>query len=96
MKLSVSSKKKSVVSLIRMVFDLGYGTHMQFVLNLLSSIVSAFAASCGVALSDRMPRRQVLVWGTLASALFLGINGGLSLKWAHTSPEHVNLAVGQG
>lgn len=69
---------------------------MQFVLNLCSSVVSAFAAGCGVALSDRMPRRQVLIWGTLASAFFLGINGGLSLKWAHMSSDHINLAVGQG
>ncbi|GJJ07591.1 hypothetical protein Clacol_001794 [Clathrus columnatus] len=67
-----------------------------FNLQIYQAAVSAFAACCGVALSDRMPRRQVLIWGTLASAVFLGINGGLSLKWAHMSPDHVNLAVGQG
>jgi hypothetical protein len=69
---------------------------MQFVLNLASSIVSAFGAGCGVALSDRMPRRQALIWGTLASAVFLAINGGLSLQWAHMPEDNKTLAVGQG
>jgi len=74
----------------------GYNNHMQFVLNLASSIVSAFGAACGVALSDRMPRRQALIWGTLASAVFLAINGGLSLKWAHMPDDNKILSVGQG
>ncbi|KIJ56848.1 hypothetical protein M422DRAFT_40425 [Sphaerobolus stellatus SS14] len=74
----------------------GYDTNAQFVLNLGNSIVSAVAASVGVALSDRMPRRQALIWGTLASALFLGINGGLSLKWAHMPEDAKILSVGQG
>ncbi|KAF8588210.1 general substrate transporter [Ramaria rubella] len=75
---------------------LGYNTHAQFVLNLASSIVSAVAAGAGVALSDRMPRRQALIWGTLASAAFLAINGGLSLQWAHMAVGHQTLSVGQG
>ncbi|KAF8528705.1 putative MFS lactose permease [Gautieria morchelliformis] len=76
--------------------SLGYDNHQQFVLNLASAIVSAFAAGCGVALSDRMPRRQALIWGTLASALFLAINGGLSVKWAHMPDNHKILSIGQG
>jgi len=74
----------------------GYNTNEQFVLNLGSSIVSAIAAGTGVALSDRMPRRQALIWGTLASAVFLAINGGLSLKWAHMPDDAKVLSVGQG
>jgi len=74
----------------------GYNTHDQFVLNLGNSIVSAVSASTGVSLSDRMPRRQALIWGTLASALFLGINGGLSLRWAKMPEDAKILSVGQG
>lgn len=73
----------------------GYNNHQQFVLNLASSIVSCFGALWGVALADRLPRRKVLVAGTLGSAIFLGINGGLSAKWAR-EVGHENLSVGQG
>lgn len=44
--------------------SLGYGTSMQFILNLINSITSCIGALTGVALADRMPRRKVLVIGT--------------------------------
>lgn len=69
---------------------------MQFVLNLASSIVSCAGAATGVALADRMSRRQVLVWGTFASAVLLAINGGLSAKWAAMPADQKNISVGQG
>ncbi|KAH8118263.1 general substrate transporter [Phellopilus nigrolimitatus] len=74
----------------------GYSNYAQFVLNLCSSIVSCIGALCGVVLSDRVPRRKVLVSGTLASAFFLAINGGLSAKWAHLPEDAKDLKVGQG
>jgi len=72
----------------------GYDTHQQWVLNLGSSLVSCFGAVWGVVLADRMPRRTALIWGTLLSALLLGINGGLSRVWAHT--VNPALSIGQG
>ncbi|TDL21325.1 general substrate transporter [Rickenella mellea] len=74
----------------------GYDNYMQFVLNLASSIVSCAAALAGVALADRMPRRQALIWGTLGCAVVLGINGGLSAQWAKYKPGEENIKVGQG
>jgi len=74
----------------------GYGTTMQFVLNLASSIVSCAGALCGVALADRMPRRKVLVIGTLLCSGMLAINGALTVKWAHEPADSKNLSVGKG
>lgn len=69
---------------------------MQFVLNLVNSIVSCIAALVGVALADRMSRRNVLVGGTIASAIMLAINGGLSAKWAQMPADNKDIKVGQG
>lgn len=69
---------------------------MQFVLNLANSFTSAAGAGIGVALADKMPRRQALIWGTLGSGILLAINGGLSAKWAHTPADQENLNVGRG
>jgi len=75
----------------------GYDSYMQFVLNLANSFVSAFGAICGVSLADKMPRRPVLIWGTLICALMLGINGALSWKWAHNASLGItDLSVGKG
>ena len=68
---------------------------MQFVLNLAGSIVSAVGAFGGVALADHMSRRRVLVAGTFASAVFLGMNGGLSARWAQMPADAKELAIGQ-
>lgn len=76
--------------------SLGYDQYHQFVLNLGNSFASAFGAGCGVALADKMPRRQALIWGTLASAAMLAGNGGLSARWAHMPADNKNLSVGQG
>ena len=74
---------------------MGYGTYMQFVLNLAGSFVSCFGSLCGVAVADRLSRRKVLVVGTFASAVFLGMNGALSGVWAKMADDAKNLKVGQ-
>lgn len=50
--------------------SLGYtSSSMQLLLNLVNSIVSAIGALTAVYFTDRMPRRPVLVWGTLGEPL---------------------------
>ena len=51
------------------IYDtLGYKTSsMQLLLNLINQIVSAIAAGTAVCLTDLMPRRPVLIWGTLGT-----------------------------
>ncbi|GMK54150.1 hypothetical protein CspeluHIS016_0107360 [Cutaneotrichosporon spelunceum] len=46
--------------------------------NLLNQCISAFCALTAATLTDRMPRRLILPWGTLGCAALLGINSGLS------------------
>ncbi|CAG9946395.1 unnamed protein product [Clonostachys rosea f. rosea IK726] len=46
--------------------------------NLLTSVLSAVGALTAVSQTDRMPRRPVLVFGTLACAAALAANAGLS------------------
>ncbi|KAI6091607.1 general substrate transporter [Hypoxylon rubiginosum] len=50
----------------------------QLAYNLLNSVLSAVGALTAVALTDTMPRRKVLVLGTLACAAALATNSGLS------------------
>lgn len=60
--------------------------------NVLNSVLSAIGAGTAVSLTDRMPRRKVLVWGTFACAVMLAINGGTSRVFG----EHPdNTAAGQ-
>lgn len=54
----------------------------QLAYNLLYSVISALGALGGASLSDRMPRRKVLVYGTLACAAWLAINAGLQATMA--------------
>ncbi|CAE6439961.1 unnamed protein product [Rhizoctonia solani] len=74
----------------------GYDNYMQFVLNLACSFCAAFGAACSVVLADKMPRREVLIYGTAASAVLLAINGGLSAKWAQSPEGEKDLKVGRG
>jgi len=75
----------------------GFDSNMQFILNLVNNILCALGAITGVALSDRMPRRKVLVIGTFLCAFWLGINGGLSKVWADNEKKGtVDLGVGRG
>lgn len=53
-------------------------TAQQLGYNVLNSCLSAIGAGIGVSLSDKMPRRQVLVIGTFVCAILLAINGGTS------------------
>ena len=73
----------------------GYDNFMQFVLNLAGSLVSGVGALCGASLADRMSRRRVLVAGTFACAVFLGMNGGLSARWAQMPADAKNLEIGK-
>ncbi|KAI2609894.1 general substrate transporter [Hypoxylon fragiforme] len=50
----------------------------QLAYNLLNSVLSAVGALAAVSLTDTMPRRKVLVLGTLACAAALATNSGLS------------------
>jgi hypothetical protein len=75
----------------------GYDSNMQFILNLMLTILSTLGAVTSAALSDRMPRRKVLVVGTLLCAIWLGINGGLSKVWTDNSKKGIiDLGVGRG
>ena len=75
--------------------SLGYSTHLQFILNLVSAFVQAVSALLAVSVSDRMPRRAVLIWGTLGCCLMLAANAGFSGKWASYLPGEKNLNIGR-
>lgn len=53
-------------------------TAQQLGFNVLNSILSSIGAGIGVSQSDRMPRRQVLVYGTFICACLLAVNGATS------------------
>ena len=75
----------------------GYDSNTQFILNLMLTILGTLSAVTGAALSDRMPRRKVLVVGTLLCGLWLGINGGLSKVWTDNYKNGIiDLGVGRG
>ena len=75
----------------------GYDSDMQFILNLLLAILGTLGAVASAALSDHMPRRKVLVVGTLMCAVWLGINGGLSKVWIDNNQKGItDLGVGRG
>jgi len=73
--------------------SLGFDTYMRFAMNLIGTCTSAIAAWVAVSLSDRMPRHKVLTYGTFICAVMLGINAGLSAKWASygTGPKDLNI-----
>ena len=64
-------------------------------MNLIGTCCSALAAWTAVSLEDRMPRRRVLVWGTLGCSLMLAANSGLSAAWAGYDEGNQNLNVGR-
>ena len=68
---------------------------MQFNMNLIGTCCNALVAWTAVTLEDRMPRRRVLVWGTLLCSLMLAANAGFSAAWATYQPDHENLNVGR-
>jgi len=74
---------------------LGFDKQMQFNMNLIGTCISAVVAWFAVSLEDRMPRRKVLVWGTLGCSLMLAANAILSAKWASYGDGPKNLAVGR-
>jgi len=65
--------------------------------NLANSVVSAFSAVCGAFLTDKMPRRPVLVAGTFICAVLLAINAGLSALLANEQAANdIKVSVSQG
>ncbi|EJD50867.1 putative MFS lactose permease [Auricularia subglabra TFB-10046 SS5] len=75
--------------------SLGFDEQMKFSMNLINTCISALAAWIAVSLSDRMPRRKVLIIGTACCAILLGCNAGLSAKWATYGDGPKNLKIGQ-
>lgn len=65
---------------------LGYtSSFQQLGFTIVNQVVSAACALTAMSLTDRMPRRKVLVWGTFVSACMLAINAGLQNSLAkHT------------
>ncbi|ETS72989.1 hypothetical protein PFICI_15381 [Pestalotiopsis fici W106-1] len=63
--------------------------------NLLNSVLSAIGALSAVALTDRMPRRKVLVIGTFVCAVMLAINSGLSAA-INEQGENIITSYAQG
>ncbi|KAJ5449986.1 uncharacterized protein N7458_006435 [Penicillium daleae] len=64
---------------------LGYkSSSTQLLLNVVNSIVSAIGAGTAVCLTDKMPRRPVLIFGTLACAITMAINAAISIPIAQT------------
>ncbi|KAL1900654.1 hypothetical protein Sste5346_002379 [Sporothrix stenoceras] len=70
----------------------------QLAYNLLNSVLSAVGALTAVTLTDRMPRRPVLIFGTLACAAALACNSGLSaaLDKQTNSENGVQTSYAQG
>jgi len=65
--------------------------------NLLNSVISAVGALTAVSLTDKMPRRPVLIFGTLACAGLLAVNSGLSAVLdKQTTAGNVVQSVAQG
>ncbi|KAK3393329.1 general substrate transporter [Podospora didyma] len=62
----------------------------QLAYNILNQVISAIGALTAVAFTDRMPRRAVLVYGTLTCAAALAVNSGLSAALA-TQTEQGNV-----
>lgn len=74
---------------------LGFDKSMQFNMNLISTCCAAAAAWFAVSLEDRMPRRRVLVWGTLLCSILLAVNAGFSAAWDGYGDGRKNLSVGR-
>ena len=66
-------------------------TAQQLGFNVLNQCLSAIGAGIGVSLSDKMPRRKVLVIGTFVCAVMLAINGGTSAGVKQHSDADGNL-----
>ncbi|KAH6619380.1 general substrate transporter [Chaetomium sp. MPI-SDFR-AT-0129] len=65
--------------------------------NILNQVLSAIGALAAVTLTDKMPRRKVLVFGTLLCAVALATNSGLSAALdQQTRAGQINISYGQG
>lgn len=65
--------------------------------NILNQVLSAIGALTAVSLTDKMPRRKVLVIGTFMCAVALATNSGLSAVLDQQSARgEINLSYGQG
>ncbi|SCZ95004.1 BZ3500_MvSof-1268-A1-R1_Chr11-3g03536 [Microbotryum saponariae] len=73
----------------------GYSKVMQFILNLVNTITSAIGAGIGASLADSVRRRPILVWGTLACAFWLAMNGMATHLWATEGLTAHSLNIGR-
>jgi len=65
--------------------------------NILNQVLSAIGALTAVSLTDRMPRRKVLVIGTFMCAVALAANSGLSAVLdEQTKRNDIDISYGQG
>ena len=64
--------------------------------NVLNSVISAIGALAAVSLTDRMPRRKVLVIGTFLCAVALSANAGLSTTLSKMPADNIDLSYGKG
>ncbi|KAK3382656.1 general substrate transporter [Lasiosphaeria ovina] len=63
--------------------------------NILNQVLSAIGALTAVAFTDRMPRRKVLIIGTLLCSAALATNSGLSAALANQG-ANIDISYGQG
>ncbi|KAK1757738.1 general substrate transporter [Echria macrotheca] len=64
--------------------------------NVLNSCLSAIGALTAVTLTDRMPRRKVLITGTFMCAVALATNAGLSTTMSKMPKDAIDLSYGKG
>ncbi|KAF8806340.1 general substrate transporter [Phlegmacium glaucopus] len=69
--------------------------NQRLTLNFVNTVVSAIGALIGTALTDRVGRRTMWFWGTLASAGTLAIVTGCTAKWGASgaNPSGANAAI---
>ncbi|KAL0475083.1 MFS lactose permease [Neurospora intermedia] len=71
-------------------------TSQQLAYNILNSVISAIGALTAVSMTDRMPRRAVLIIGTFMCAAALATNSGLSATLDKQTQRGTQINLNQG